>query len=182
VQFNGSLLKSNIFRNDFGDEVDAAWKSLGADCKYPNAWSVYVAGRLTLIDSAAKVPDHQAARSGIASDQVKIKDKYGGGYPAHVEGLHHLHCLVRWTGPKSRNKILILEQNLLRKSLAWNFEYYQKQGLGPFSNSGDILKFHISKKIQLLFHHSDVVADRLTQPTAWISSGSSSCAPLMLGC
>jgi hypothetical protein len=32
VRFNGSLLKSNIFRQDFGDEVDAAWKSLGADC------------------------------------------------------------------------------------------------------------------------------------------------------
>lgn len=50
--------------------------------------------RLISADSAARVPEEQAARSGIAEDQVKIKEKYGGGYPAHVEGLHHLHCLV----------------------------------------------------------------------------------------
>jgi hypothetical protein len=40
---------------------------------------------------------------------------------------------------------LNLKQNLLRKSLAWNFEYYQKQGLGPFSNDANILKYHVSK-------------------------------------
>ena len=33
VWFNGSFLKANIFRQDAGPEVDAAWKSLGADCK-----------------------------------------------------------------------------------------------------------------------------------------------------
>lgn len=33
VRFNGSLLKSNEFRLDAGPEVDAAWKSLGADCE-----------------------------------------------------------------------------------------------------------------------------------------------------
>lgn len=76
VQFQGSLLKSNDFRLDAGPEVDAAWKSLGADFH------------------AARVPTEEAERSGLAADQVKIKDKYGGGYPAHVEGLHHLHCLV----------------------------------------------------------------------------------------
>ena len=32
VKFQGSLLKSNDFRLDAGPEVDAAWKSLGADC------------------------------------------------------------------------------------------------------------------------------------------------------
>lgn len=32
VQFEGSLMKSNAFRLDAGPEVDAAWKSLGADC------------------------------------------------------------------------------------------------------------------------------------------------------
>jgi hypothetical protein len=36
----------------------------------------------------------EAGKSGLASDQVKIREDYGGGYPAHVEGLHHLHCLV----------------------------------------------------------------------------------------
>lgn len=33
VQFNGSLLMSNVYRLDAGPEVDAAWKSLGVDCK-----------------------------------------------------------------------------------------------------------------------------------------------------
>jgi hypothetical protein len=33
VWYNGSFLKANIFRQDAGPEVDAAWKSLGADCK-----------------------------------------------------------------------------------------------------------------------------------------------------
>ncbi|KAL5461778.1 hypothetical protein PMIN06_002067, partial [Paraphaeosphaeria minitans] len=107
LPFNGSLLASNPFRLDAGPEVDAAWKSLGADY------------------SAALIPPLLAARSGLAPDQVKIKERYGGGYPAHVEGMHHLHCL-----------------NLLRKSLAWNFAYYQAEGLGPFSNDKDILKHH----------------------------------------
>lgn len=34
VRFEGSLLKSNVFRQDAGPEVDAAWKSLGADREY----------------------------------------------------------------------------------------------------------------------------------------------------
>ena len=33
VTFNGSLLKTNIFRQDAGPEVDAAWDSLGVGCK-----------------------------------------------------------------------------------------------------------------------------------------------------
>lgn len=76
VRFEGSLMKPNNFKLDAGPEVDAAWKSLGADYH------------------AARVPAEQAARSNLAPDQVKIKEEYGGGYPAHVEGLHHLHCLV----------------------------------------------------------------------------------------
>jgi hypothetical protein len=46
------------------------------------------------IDRAARVPPELAQKSGLASDQVKISQKHGGGYPANVEGLHHLHCLV----------------------------------------------------------------------------------------
>jgi hypothetical protein len=32
VQFNGSLFKNNIYRQDGGPEVDAAWEALGVDC------------------------------------------------------------------------------------------------------------------------------------------------------
>jgi Mycotoxin biosynthesis protein UstYa len=42
-----------------------------------------------------RVPPDQAEKSGLLPDQVKINEKYGGGFPANVEGLHHLHCLVR---------------------------------------------------------------------------------------
>ena len=41
------------------------------------------------------VPAEEAARAGLRHDQVKIQEKYGGGFPANVEGLHQLHCLVR---------------------------------------------------------------------------------------
>lgn len=109
---------------------------------------------------AARVPTEEAGKSGLAKDQVKIKEKYGGGYPANVEGLHHLHCL-----------------NLLRKSLVWNFEYYKNQSMGPFSNDANILKHHVSKLFS--FTTSSSQADQRVQPIAWISYASNSCAPLM---
>lgn len=33
VRFNGSLLRENVFRQDAGPEVDAAWASLGVHCE-----------------------------------------------------------------------------------------------------------------------------------------------------
>jgi hypothetical protein len=61
---------------------------------------------------------------------VKISEKYGGGFPANVEGLHQLHCL-----------------NLLRKGLWFNFEHYQALGKGPFANTDYILRKHVSEWI-----------------------------------
>ncbi|KAF7185990.1 hypothetical protein HII31_12676, partial [Pseudocercospora fuligena] len=86
VQFNGSLLKENIYRKDAGPEVDIAWKELGVDYH------------------ALIIPSSIAQSVGIDLDQVQVNDKYGGGYPANIEGLHHLHCL-----------------NLLRQTLHWNY-------------------------------------------------------------
>ena len=34
VTFNGSLLKENVFRQDAGPEVDAAWESIGVNCEF----------------------------------------------------------------------------------------------------------------------------------------------------
>ncbi|KAK5139989.1 hypothetical protein LTR04_003219 [Oleoguttula sp. CCFEE 6159] len=90
VTFNGSLLKENVFRQNAGPEVDAAWTSLGVD----------------------------------------LSEKYGGGFPANVEGLHHLHCL-----------------NLLRQSLYYNFDYYHKRGEGAFVNNDAILRLHVYLQI-----------------------------------
>ncbi|KAF2092284.1 hypothetical protein K490DRAFT_32878 [Saccharata proteae CBS 121410] len=115
VRFNGSLLKENVFRQDAGPEVDAAWKALGVDYR------------------SVVVPVDQAEESGLLPDQVKISPKYGGGFPANVEGLHHLHCL-----------------NLLRKSLYYNFDYYHALGQGPFGNSDFILRKHVSHCLDIL--------------------------------
>ena len=68
-------MKPNIFRGPAGPGVDAAWKSLCVDY------------RLIL------VPQALTAKSGLQAGQVKVRARYGGGYPANVEGLHHLHCL-----------------------------------------------------------------------------------------
>lgn len=40
------------------------------------------------------VPQDLGERVGLAKDQVQVNEKYGGGFPANVEGLHQLHCLV----------------------------------------------------------------------------------------
>ncbi|PTU18998.1 hypothetical protein P175DRAFT_0442924 [Aspergillus ochraceoroseus IBT 24754] len=114
-RFNGSLLKENVFRQDASPEVDAAWESLGANYR------------------TLRVPAEDAAKSGIAPDQVRIKEKYGGGFPANVEGLHHLHCL-----------------NLLRQSLYYNYEYYHSRGQGAFSNEDYIVRKHVSHCLDIL--------------------------------
>lgn len=74
------------------------------------------------------LPENEATKSGLTADHVRISPKYGGGYPVNVEGLHHLHCL-----------------NLLRKSSHWNYDFYKKMGVGPFSNSDYVLESHVSK-------------------------------------
>ncbi|KUJ18967.1 uncharacterized protein LY89DRAFT_780934 [Mollisia scopiformis] len=115
VRFNGSLLHENIYRQPASPAVDQAWEDLGVDYR------------------AAIVPPHLAAKSGLLESQVQVSDKYGGGYPANVEGLHHLHCL-----------------NLLRQSLYFNYEYYRSKSEGAFINSEDILRFHVTHCLDIL--------------------------------
>lgn len=83
------------------------------------------------------VPSSLAQKSGLPPDQVKVNQKYGGGYPANVEGLHHLHCL-----------------NLLCQSLWYNYDYYHDLGAGAFKNEDYIVKFHVS-------HCLDIVRQQL---------------------
>ena len=47
------------------------------------------------LDRSVAIPVERAESAGLEHDQVKINPKYGGGFPANVEGLHQLHCLVR---------------------------------------------------------------------------------------
>lgn len=70
-----------------------------------------------LIDRSIRVPPDLAAQSGLLPDQVKINEKYGGGFPANVEGLHQLHCLVRhssfFTIPADLRICSLLKQYIL---------------------------------------------------------------------
>ncbi|MCJ1332214.1 hypothetical protein MMC10_008906 [Thelotrema lepadinum] len=115
VHFNGSLFKRNLFRQDAGSEVDEAWESLGVDYR------------------AAIVPIELAEISGLTPYHVQVRPEYGGGFPANVEGLHHLHCL-----------------NLLRQSLYYNFEHYHQQGKGAFKNEDSVLKDHVTHCLDTL--------------------------------
>ncbi|OJJ31223.1 hypothetical protein ASPWEDRAFT_54465 [Aspergillus wentii DTO 134E9] len=113
--YNGSLMKENIYRQDASPEVDAAWSALGIDYR------------------PLVVPMDLAEKTGIAHDQVKIKEKYGGGFPGNVEGLHHLHCL-----------------NLLRQTLYYNYDYYHAKGEGAFSNNDYVVRRHTTHCLDII--------------------------------
>lgn len=103
VLFNGSFLQENIFRKEAGPEVDAAWTALGVDClshlsrllpSPMHAGFAYLFILYITTDRPSAVPEIYAELSGIPSGHVRVSPKYGGGFIANVEGLHHLHCLV----------------------------------------------------------------------------------------
>ncbi|CAI7617891.1 unnamed protein product [Penicillium viridicatum] len=132
-QFNGSLLKESVFRQDAGPDVDAAWESLGVNYR------------------SVRIPPEDAEQSGLATDQVKINAKYGGGFPANVEGLHHLHCL-----------------NLLRQSLYYNYDYYHTKGEGPFTNNDYIVRRHVSHCLDILRQELMCTVDSGVLGQVWI--------------
>ncbi|KAL6708353.1 hypothetical protein ACN47E_003277 [Coniothyrium glycines] len=113
--FNGTFLHQNVYRQSAGPEVDAAWEALGVNYR------------------SIVVSKEEAEATGLRYDQVKVSDQYGGGFPANVEGLHHLHCL-----------------NLLRQALHWNYDYYLTKKEGPFSNSEYIVRVHTTHCLDIL--------------------------------
>ncbi|RHZ56930.1 hypothetical protein CDV55_101223 [Aspergillus turcosus] len=132
-RFNGSLLKENIYRQDASPEVDAAWEALGVNYR------------------SLRVPAEEAEKSGLARDQVKINQKYGGGYPANVEGFHHLHCL-----------------NLLRQTLYYNYDYYHKLGQGAFKNDDFIVRRHVSHCLDIIRQQLMCTIDTGVLGQVWI--------------
>lgn len=74
------------------------------------------------------IPTELGLRAGLREDQVQVHEKYGGGFPANVEGLHHLHCL-----------------NLIRKATYFNYEHYRAEKKGAFKNSDVIVHAHVCK-------------------------------------
>jgi len=45
-------------------------------------------------DRSILLPASRIQEAGLTSDHAHAREKYGGGYPVYVEGLHQLHCLV----------------------------------------------------------------------------------------
>ncbi|KEF63821.1 uncharacterized protein A1O9_01799 [Exophiala aquamarina CBS 119918] len=115
IRFDGSFLKENIYRQQGRPDVDEAWEALGVNYR------------------SVVIPENQAEQAGFGHDQVKINPIHGGGFPANVEGLHHLHCL-----------------NLLRQALWYNFDYYHALGKGAFKNDDRILQLHVSHCLDIL--------------------------------
>ncbi|ETN43878.1 uncharacterized protein HMPREF1541_11009 [Cyphellophora europaea CBS 101466] len=125
IQFNGSFMAENIYRQAASPEVDAAWEALGVNYR------------------PVRIPVERAQEAGLRKDHVQIDPRYGGGYPANVEGLHHLHCL-----------------NLVRQTLYFNYDYYRALGDGAFKNNDSIVRLHVTHCLdilrQQLMCHADV--------------------------
>ncbi|KIV95608.1 hypothetical protein PV10_03239 [Exophiala mesophila] len=115
IRYDGTFMKENIYRQVGRPEVDEAWEALGVNYR------------------SVVIPEAQAEQAGFRHDQVKINPKHGGGFPANVEGLHHLHCL-----------------NLLRQGLWFNFDYYHQLGKGAFKNDDGILRLHVTHCLDIL--------------------------------
>lgn len=107
--------------------------------------SYYFSNHTNLAVRAVRITPQEAHDIGMPKDFVKINEKYGGGYPVHVEGFHHLHCLVshRIYAGSSNNTLTC--QNLLRQTNYYNYEHYRDLGQGAFKNDEFIVKRHVSK-------------------------------------
>ncbi|KAJ8110833.1 hypothetical protein ONZ43_g5774 [Nemania bipapillata] len=75
IRFNGSLFKSDIYRQPPSPEVDQKWLDLGLNLR-PQV-----------------IPESQGEKAGLTPNQAKRLDSQGGGYFVEVEAIHHLHCL-----------------------------------------------------------------------------------------
>lgn len=115
IQFNGNFMNENIYRKPANPETDQAWEDLGVNYR------------------PLRIPFEDGEKAGLTEKNVHINDNYGGGFPANVEGLHHLHCL-----------------NLLRQSLYYNYAYYKAQGKGAFVNSDMVVQLHVSHCVDIL--------------------------------
>ncbi|KAF2210522.1 hypothetical protein CERZMDRAFT_45518 [Cercospora zeae-maydis SCOH1-5] len=115
TRFDGTFMEENIYRKKGNNETDAAWHALGINYR------------------AVGIPADIAPSVGLRPDQVQINEKYGGGYPANVEGLHQLHCL-----------------NLVRQALYYNIDYYRAKGEGAFVNKEPIVQLHVSHCLDII--------------------------------
>jgi hypothetical protein len=92
------------------------------------------------------ISEEEGRRSGLTDAHVRVSDKYGGGFVVNVEGMHHLHCLVRPHPSSPRRQIPPANpaQNLVRKSLYFNYDRYKALGDHAFKNEEHILQLHVT--------------------------------------
>ncbi|KAK4955625.1 hypothetical protein LTR10_006564 [Elasticomyces elasticus] len=83
---------------------------------------------------------------------IKRSPELGGGFPVQVEGLHHLHCL-----------------NLLRQTLYWNYDYYNKKGTGAFMNDDEPFRSHIGHCVDILRQQLMCTADFNVFGQVWVT-------------
>jgi hypothetical protein len=84
---------------------------------------------------------------GLDHNHVQIRKEHGGGYPANVEGLHHLHCA-----------------NLVRQALYYNIDYYRAKGEGAFVNEEPIVQKHVCESPSSC--HSEGVSMLIDDPSS----------------
>jgi hypothetical protein len=46
-------------------------------------------------DNSVLIPEEEAESYGLLAGQVKMRKETGGRFPAYVDALHLMHCLVR---------------------------------------------------------------------------------------
>lgn len=97
VHYNGSFLEETIYRQRGSPEVDDAWEELGVNCKSNHTRPHFTAKADTGLHAARAgvISREEGLKSGLTDAHVQRADKYGGGFFVNVEGMHHLHCLVR---------------------------------------------------------------------------------------
>lgn len=97
VHYNGSFLEETIYRQRASAEVDDAWDALGVNCTICHT-RPYLAVNTDIWSHSARagvISREEGLKSGLTDAHVQRADKYGGGFFVNVEGMHHLHCLVR---------------------------------------------------------------------------------------
>lgn len=97
VHYNGSFLEETIYRQRGSPEVDDAWEALGVNCMTdrPHPYPTEYADTCFRSARAGVISREEGLKSGLTDAHVQRADKYGGGFFVNVEGMHHLHCLVR---------------------------------------------------------------------------------------
>ena len=143
AHFNGSFLKKNVFRQDAGPEVDAAWASLGVHCEI----SCQMA---QIVTQGSQMHRSKPSGAKIRSSQDRFEARPS---PNQRKVRRRLSCQCGRPPPPAlpgeqsrtnfRTSTNCSPQNLVRQSLYYNIDYYKAKGEGAFTNDDNIVKYHV---------------------------------------